>query len=234
MNLTKLCKCCFKEGSIGIITLYNAIVSIIDLIFLILALVLLTDGDANIGDIAGVIFLVFAIIALPCVICGICYVWSLFHIQTHLRMARFFGVCNFVMMILTFIIIVTNLEAEEQIENPGVMAFFMIVNVLGLVSVIFLCTINCGFEDDEVEIREVPQNALPAPLRMEQVTYPDPEINEQVEVVVYNAEDCEEDRIQSLYVEEIKQLHQTRINRMSKYQPSAPYSPSIEGRPTLR
>jgi len=212
MNLSKMFKCCFKDGSIGIITLYNAILSIIDIVVLILAIVLLSSNH-GIGIIIGTLLLVFAAIAVPCLCCGICYIWSLFHIQNHLKLARFMGICNFAMMIFTFIIIATNIEEEKPLENPGAAAFFMILNVLGIVSVIFLCTINCGFEPEPVVITEVPMNALPAPLRMEQYVYPEPEINERVELqIVENPQHI-------VYIEN----------------PTAPpLSPSLEGRPTLR
>ena len=231
-NLTKMFKCCFKDGSIGIITLYNAILSIIDFLVLIVALILLTDNNADWGDIAAIIFLIFAVIALPCIVCGICYVWSLFHIQNNLKMARFMGVCNFVMMIFTFLIIATNIEKEEPLENPGAAAFFMILNVLGLVSVIFLCTINCGFEE-EVEITEVPQRALPAPITMEQCMYPSKlSNNTSIRQVIEYQEPEINDRVELQIVENNNPQHIVYIERPSA--PALSPSLSLEGKPTMR
>jgi len=146
--MCKILRCISKDASIALITLYNTILATIDFLVLLLSFILLTDGNRNLGDIAAVFLLVFGVIALPCICCGICYVWSLFHIQTNLKMARFLGVCNFIMMIFTFIVIATNLKKEEELENPSFVAFFMILNILSIVSTIFLCTINCGFEDE--------------------------------------------------------------------------------------
>lgn len=150
--MCKILRCISKDASIAIITLYNAIMTILDLLLLIIALILLGNKNENlgdaIGDVVGIIFLIFALIAIPCICCGICYMWSLFHIQNNLKMARFTGICNFVMMIFTFIIIVSNLKKEEEIERPSIMAFFMILNILSIVATIYLCTINCGFEDE--------------------------------------------------------------------------------------
>lgn len=222
-------RCLTMEASIGFVTIYNSIISIIDFFILIITFILLTDGNHNFGDIAAIIMLVFAIMVLPCIICGICYTWSLFHIQNNLRMARFFGVCNLVMMIITFILITTHLEAEKEIENPGIMAFFMILNTLSIVSVIYLCTINCGFEEEEpvsFNDRVFPDSVIKdvlsyingrnsQPITLNDVVYPVPIIEDKVELQIIESDwesDCE-----------------------NIEHPSAPQlSPSMEGRPTLR
>ena len=231
MNLIKMFKSCFKDGSIGIITLYNGILSIIDIIVLILSIVLLSSNH-GIGIIVGTLLLVFAAIAVPCLCCGVCYIWSLFHIQNHLKLARFMGICNFVMMLFTFIIIATNVEEEKPLENPGVAAFFMILNVLGLVSVIFLCTINCGFEE-EVEITEVPQRALPAPITMEQCMYPSKlSNNTSIRQVIEYPEPEINDRVELQIVENNNPQHIVYIERPSA--PALSPSLSLEGKPTMR
>ena len=215
MFLTRIFKGCFRNGSIGVVTLYNAIVSIIDIIFLILSIVLLSTDHVIIA-VVGLILLVFSVIAIPCICCGMCYIWSLFHIQNNLKMARFMGICNFIMMIFTLILIIIYTDEEKEIENPGVMAFFMVINMLGLASVIFLCTMNCGFEEEPVVITEVPMRELPAPLVLNDCVYPDPCIDDKVEVQVV---DCENTEQHIIYIENAS---------------APPLSPSLEGCPTRR
>jgi len=230
--MNKIFKCFTINTSIGIVTLYNSIVSIIDFLFLIISLVLLTDGKANLGDIAGIIILIFAIIALPCIVCGICYIWSLFHIQNNLKMARFFGVCNFVMMLFTFLIIATNVDKEKEIERPGLMAFFMILNVLSIVSVIFLCTMNCGYERETQREQTRITRALHNEPAMRQITYPVQHRQDNLQSYVYP---IEMEKVEHVIVDiENPQV----IYKTEPILPSAPVlSPSMEsmeGRPTLR
>jgi len=173
MIMMNLMKCFFKNGALGFVTLYNTIVSIIDIIFLIVSIVLLSKTDNGLVTFVGLVFLILAAIALPCVCCGICYIWSLFHIQNSLKMARFMGVCNFCFMILTFTIIATNIEKEKEIETPGLMAFFFILNIVSLISVIFLCSINCGFEETSLD-SEIAMRHNPEPLTFNDIAYPYP------------------------------------------------------------
>lgn len=210
MIMTSLFKCFFKNGAIGIVILYNSIVSIIDIFTLIVSIILLSTNN-TFAILIGTIFLVLAAIALPCVCCGGCYVLSLFNIQNSLNIARFMGFCNFCFMLFTLILMIQN---EDGI-NAGFNAFFFILNCISLASVLFLCTINCGFEqepsiDNEIEMRHIPEQ-----LTLDNVVYPVPTM-EQVSHPAMN----------NCVVIELEQL------------PSAP-SPSnsvyeLEGRPTLR
>ena len=177
-----LCRCITIDISIGFITLYNSIIAVIDLFVLIVSIILLSDGKENLGDIVGIIFLIYALIALPCVICGICYVWSLFHIQNNLRIARFFGFCNFIMMIFTLFIIYNNSILDVRTIGFGII--FFIINLLSLLSILYLCFVNCGYveeineEDDTIESNKIKAIEMPQVIEMkEQHIINIPEVN---------------------------------------------------------
>ena len=141
MILTKIIKYLLKESSIGIVIIYNSIVFIIDVLFLLVSLIHLNNGKAEWHNFAYAIIFIFSVILIPCICCGICYIWALFHIQTHLNIARFMGVCNFSFMFLTLLITI-----HSGPISAGFMMFFFLINSLALISVVFLCTINCGYE----------------------------------------------------------------------------------------
>ena len=186
MIMTNLFKCFFKTGAIGFVILYNTIVSVIDIITLIVSLILLNTNN-GFAILIGTIFLVFALIALPCVCCGGCYIWSLFHIRNRLNLARFMGFCNFCLMLFTLILMIQN---EDGI-NAGFNAFFFTLNCISLASVLFLCTINCGFEQEPSIDSEIEMSHIPEPLTLNDVVYPIPSIGDNLEIVVvdrYNYE----------------------------------------------
>ena len=222
--MNKICKCLTINASIGIIAIYNSIISIIDLVILVVALILLTDNNHHFLDVFVLLYLIFAIIALPCIICGICYIWSLFHIQNNLKIARFFGICNFIMMLITLLIIVSNLKKEEQLEKSGMVAVFMILNILSIISIMFLCALNCGYEDEKQREQTRITRALHNEPVMKQITYP----------IQYRQNEAYSYPVPETIEMDIENQHHTLYNDTLVI-PSAPVlSPSLEGIPTLR
>ena len=146
-----LCRNITINLSIGVITIYNSVISIVDFIALVLSIALLTDGKTDIGDIAGVIILIFAAIALPCIICGICYIWSLLHIQNNLKMAKFFGFCNFIMMLFTLFF--TRTRIIINIKNIYSARFKIIAYILYRLFKIRSCKVSYGIKYGNCRIK---------------------------------------------------------------------------------
>ena len=127
---------------------YNGVIFVIDFFLLLISFVLLLDNKDNIGDIVAVVTLIFGIIILPFLCCGCGLIRTLLNInENNILQSKIFAAFNLISMIFTFIFFFLNNNLNL---NNFFYLFLFLVNILSIVSIMYLCYNNMGYVEEDI------------------------------------------------------------------------------------
>ena len=168
------------------IVTYNGVIFVIDFFLLLISLILLLDNKENFGDIIAAVLLIYGIIILPFLCCGCGLIRTLLNInENNILQSKIFAAFNLFSMIFTFIFFFMN--NNLNLSNFFYLFLFM-VNILSMVSIMYLCYNNMGYVEEDIndiEMVQQPQHnqfIYPPPIypAIQQPNYPfNPTIQQQ-------------------------------------------------------